>query len=61
MVEVMPKENIIDHNDKFCKRCHRKLKDETSKRLGFGKICYNKYINSKKKYLFEIEESKNER
>ena len=41
---------------KYCKRCHRKLKDEKSKELGFGKICYKKYIqaNQKKNYLFEV-------
>lgn len=49
MVEIMEK-NI-------CRRCHRKLKDEKSKELGFGKICYEKYINRKKVYLFEMEES----
>ena len=48
---------------KYCKRCHRKLKDEKSKELGFGKVCYKKYmqINQKKNYLFEVEyESKKE-
>lgn len=38
----------------ICKRCHRKLKDETSKKLGFGKVCYEKYINKQKTYLFDI-------
>ena len=41
--------------EKICKRCHRKLKDEKSKELGFGKICYKKYLNRKKVYLFEME------
>ena len=38
-----------------CRRCHRKLKDETSKKLGFGKVCYKKYINQSKVYLFDID------
>lgn len=41
-----------------CKRCHRKLKDEKSKQLGFGKTCYNKYIKSTQIHLFEISKMK---
>lgn len=41
---------------KVCRRCHRKLKDEKSKKLGFGKICYQKYLKRKKSYLFDMEE-----
>lgn len=44
---------------KLCKRCHRKLKDIQSKQLGFGPICYEKYKNSKKHYLFDIEKGNN--
>ena len=39
----------------LCKRCHRKLKDEISKKLGYGKICYQK-IKKHNNYLFKIEE-----
>lgn len=39
----------------ICRRCHRKLTDEKSKTLGFGKICYKKYLQRKKTYLFEME------
>lgn len=39
----------------ICKRCHRKLKDDTSKKLGFGPICYKKYLQRKKTYLFDME------
>lgn len=39
----------------ICKRCHRRLKDERSKELGFGKVCYQKYLNRKKTYLFDME------
>ena len=38
-----------------CRRCHRKLVDEKSKQLGFGKVCYQKYLKRKKVYLFEME------
>ena len=41
---------------KYCNRCHRKLIDEKSKKLGFGKVCYKKYLAKKKTYLFEMEE-----
>lgn len=44
----------MDEQD-ICKRCHRKLKDERSKKLGFGKVCYQKYLNKKKRYLFDVE------
>ena len=50
MVGIMEKENC-----KYCNRCHRKLKDEKSKELGFGKICYEKYLKKQKTYLFEME------
>lgn len=51
MVVIM-EENI---SKKLCKRCHRKLKDEKSKKLGFGPTCYKKYLNKQKIYLFEME------
>lgn len=40
----------------ICRRCHRKLLSEESKKLGFGKTCYKKYMQRKKTYLFEMEE-----
>lgn len=52
MVEIMV-EDIINGKD-ICKRCHRKLKDDKSKELGFGPICYKKYLNIKKTYLFDM-------
>lgn len=54
-------ENIIQNprsneSVKYCKRCHRKLKDSKSAELGFGKICYKKYIEKQQKnYLFNME------
>ena len=45
-----------DEERKICKRCGRKLKDETSKQLGYGKICYKKIIKRNSLYLFEMEE-----
>lgn len=53
MVEIMV-EVIINGKD-ICKRCHRKLKDDKSKELGFGPVCYKKYLNRKKTYLFDME------
>ena len=49
----MPKTEFLEKG--ICKRCHRKLKDEKSKELGFGKVCYQKYLNKKKSYLFDME------
>lgn len=45
----------------FCKRCHRKLKDDESKKIGFGKICYKKQLKLKdnKNYLFDTKNIKN--
>lgn len=45
----------------FCLRCHRKLKTETAKQLGYGKICYEKSKTEKhRKTLFKpIEKSAN--
>ena len=40
-----------------CLRCNRKLKTEESKKLGFGKICWEKHNSDKRlKALFEIPE-----
>lgn len=46
---------VGEDQSKICRRCHHKLKDDNSIKLGFGKICYLKYMQSKKSYLFEIE------
>lgn len=38
-----------------CKRCHRVLKNEQAKLIGFGPSCYKKHlmeINNKRKKLF---------
>ena len=40
----------------ICKRCHRRLKDNQSTTLGFGPICYKKYLEKQKVYLFDIKE-----
>lgn len=40
----------------FCKRCHRRLKGEKSKMLGYGPSCYEKAKKQlKKNYLFKLE------
>lgn len=48
---------ILGQEKCLCKRCHRPLKDEKSKELGFGKICYQKYASRKKTYLFEVKQT----
>lgn len=52
MVVIMV-ENIEEFD--LCKRCHRKLRDDQSKKLGFGPVCYKKYLQKHKTYLFEME------
>lgn len=46
---------VIMEESVYCRRCHRKLKDENSRKLGFGKVCYKKYNDKRKTYLFDIE------
>ena len=53
MVEIVERDVFNDKD--ICKRCHRKLKDDKSKELGFGPVCYKKYLNRKKTYLFDME------
>ena len=55
MEEMAVKELSVLESKVVCKRCHRPLKDEISKKLGFGRICYQKYLNRKKVYLFDME------
>jgi hypothetical protein len=44
---------------KCCLRCGRKLKSEESKKLGFGKVCWEKWQNeTASKKLFEIDKEK---
>lgn len=48
----MPQENTslepTKENSLKCKRCGRKLKNPESMELGFGVVCYQKYLNRKK-------------
>lgn len=53
MVEIVEKE--VYNEEKLCRRCHRKLVDENSIKLGFGPTCYKKYLSRKKSYLFDLE------
>lgn len=41
----------------ICKRCHRRLKDLQSRKRGFGNICYLKYLETQKTYLFEVNDN----
>ena len=54
MVEIMV--NNTSQDIEYCKRCHRKLKDEKSRKLGYGKVCYNKINQNNKNYLFNLED-----
>lgn len=49
--------SLLDIDNNICRRCHRKLKDNESIKLGFGKICYQKQLNQQKNYLFSMEET----
>ena len=48
-------ESMSKDTDKFCRRCGRKLKDENSKKLGYGKVCYAKIKKQNCEFLFEME------
>ena len=50
----------MNDENAICKRCHRKLKDKKSIELGFGNVCYKKYMARQRLYLFEMEEKKDE-
>ena len=39
----------------YCLRCHRKLKNEEARKIGYGKICYEKMKSDKpKKTLIKV-------
>lgn len=39
----------------FCLRCHRKLKSPDARKIGYGKVCYEKSKTEKpKKTLFKV-------
>ena len=56
MVEIMEEKIITQNEVVFCRRCHRKLKDPEHKKLGYGKICYEKAKRDNINYLFKIED-----
>lgn len=37
-----------------CLRCHRKLKNEEARKIGYGKICLEKSKHNNQKPLFEV-------
>ena len=55
-MEAMVVSESLKTETNICKRCHRKLKDEESIQLGFGRICYQKQLQHQKIYLFDMEE-----
>ena len=45
----------MDKTYDFCLRCHRRLKNEEAKKIGYGKVCYEKAKNVElKNTLFKI-------
>lgn len=39
----------------FCLRCHRKLKSEDARKIGYGKVCYKKAQTDKPRpTLFKV-------
>lgn len=48
-------DTLKDKQNLICRRCHRKLKDNISIKLGFGPVCYQKYLQKQTNYLFEME------
>lgn len=47
----------IEYRSNICKRCGRKLKNPESIEIGFGKICYQKYMaESLLKPLFDVKQ-----
>ena len=56
MVVIMVEKIIMQDNEVvFCKRCNRRLRDIDAKKLGYGKVCYNKIKTKNSCYLFKIE------
>ena len=52
----------IQQEYKNCLRCGRKLKSEESKKLGFGKVCWEKWqheTEAKKPFGLEYDNEKN--
>ena len=49
--------HIMSEEISICKRCHRKLKDEKSKKLGYGITCYKKVSKRNSLFLFELEDT----
>jgi hypothetical protein len=47
----------IEYKSNICKRCGRKLKNPESMEVGFGKICYQKFMaESLLKPLFDVKQ-----
>ena len=59
MVITFQQREEVNSSIKYCRRCHRPLKDEKSKECGYGKICFSKIKNVNINYLFEIGGNKN--
>lgn len=47
--------NLSPKNHQTCKRCGKKLKNEESKLLGFGPLCYKRHMaEQSRRPLFEV-------
>lgn len=51
---MQQKNQKLQTDVKFCKRCGRRLTKEESRNLGFGLVCYRKHQKGKNKPLFDI-------
>lgn len=53
--------NVDSKIYEYCLRCHRKLKNEEAKRIGYGKICYEKAksVSNKNKLFVPIAKEHN--
>ena len=46
----------------FCLRCHRKLKNEEARKIGYGKVCLKKVKEQKPKAtLFKVTNSNSDK
>ena len=39
----------VSVDNRYCLRCHRRLKDEVSRQRGYGDVCWEKIIRHNKK------------
>lgn len=45
----------------YCLRCHRKLKNEEARKIGYGKVCLKKSKEKPKASLFTVTSSNSDK